>query len=143
MGVAVYRALDNVDGPDSLDCTDRIQIMNACNPLANERITAATTFPSSCFTPLCLHAAVISPPPSFPDSTFLKTTFCSSSSRHSLPQNLPVKVDGGLCRQKPIYELRRRREGILVVSHRNRVRKTTCFSIWTGGDLNSKPTWKS
>jgi hypothetical protein len=60
--------------------------------LANERITAATTFPSSCFTPLCLHAAVISPPPSFPDSTFLKTTFCSSSSRHSLPQNLPVKV---------------------------------------------------
>ncbi|WJX71830.1 hypothetical protein P8452_55779 [Trifolium repens] len=54
-----------------------------------------------------------------------------------------AQVDGGLCRQKLIYELRRRREGILVVSHRNRVRKTTCFSIWTGGDLNSKPTWKS
>jgi hypothetical protein len=32
MGVAVYRALDNGNGPDSFDCTDCIQIMNAWNP---------------------------------------------------------------------------------------------------------------
>jgi hypothetical protein len=32
MGVAVYRALDNGNGPDSFDCTDGIQIMNAWNP---------------------------------------------------------------------------------------------------------------